>query len=188
MRSDPVPQGYGARGIRLNGVTVDGLGRLTDANETITKSSGSTANHSYTYVYDMRSQLTDANITNIGGTWAADYAYHKSGNMSSRTIQSIGETFGYTGHQMTDANDHSLSYDENGNLTSPWVGLFTYYWNWDNKLRRVETGGSTLRSAFRYDPAGNRIWKKYDPPGSGPVGYYNRKYIVDVVGDLPVGG
>lgn len=52
------------------------------AEETITKSSGTTANHSYTYAYDMQSQLTDANITNIGGgTWAVDYVYHKSGNM-----------------------------------------------------------------------------------------------------------
>jgi len=153
VRSDPVPQGYGARGIRLNGVTVDGLGRLTDANETITKTDGNTVNHGYTYVYDMRSQLTDANITNIGGVWAADYAYHKSGNMSSRTIQSSSESFG------VDVN---------------------MVWNWDNMLRSAEKAGDSI--SLRYDPSGNRIFKDVNDSGSTST----RKYIVDIVGDLPV--
>ena len=51
------------------------------------------------------------------GDWAADYAYHESGNMSSRTINLAQETFDYTGHQMTNADGNGLSYDENGNLT-----------------------------------------------------------------------
>jgi hypothetical protein len=38
--------------------------------------------------------------------------------MSSRTINLAQETFGYSGHQMTNADGKSLSYDENGNLTA----------------------------------------------------------------------
>jgi len=126
----------------------------------------------------MRSQLTDANITNIGGTWAADYAYHKSGNMSSRTINLAQETFNYTGHQMSNADGNSLSYDENGNLTA---GVdVNMVWNWDNMLRSAEKAGDSI--SLRYDPSGNRIFKDVNDSGSTTT----RKYIVDIVGDLPV--
>jgi hypothetical protein len=35
-----------------------------------------------TLPYDMRSQLTDANISSInGGNWVANYSYYKNGDM-----------------------------------------------------------------------------------------------------------
>ncbi len=123
----------------------------------------------------MRSQLTDASISNInGGNWVAEYTYHDNGDMSSRTIQSDNQTFSYTGHQMTNADGNSLSWDKNGNLTT---GVSTnLVWNWDDKLRSATKAGTTIN--LKYDPSGNRIYK--DSGGTG------RKYIVDIVGDLPV--
>ena len=56
----------------LNNVALDGLGRLKGADETITKADAGTISHSYIFAYDMRSQLTDASISNInGGNWVA---------------------------------------------------------------------------------------------------------------------
>jgi RHS repeat-associated protein len=50
-------------------------------------------------------------------------------------------------------------------------------YNWDNKLRSASVKGNSI--SVKYDPAGNRIQKNSTVNG-------NRKYIVDVVGDLPV--
>jgi len=50
-------------------------------------------------------------------------------------------------------------------------------YNWDNKLRSAALGSDSI--AVKYDPSGNRIWKDSSEAGT-------RKYIVDIVGDLPV--
>jgi len=127
----------------------------------------------------MRSQLTDANITGIIGTgdWAADYAYHDSGNIASRTIQSSTESFSYNGHLMTNADGNTLDYDENGQLTTD-ASSRTLIYNHDGKLRKAKDGAATL-AYLRYDPLGNRIWKDSSTACT-------RKYIVDILGDLPV--
>ena len=62
--------------------------------------------------------------------------------------------------------------------TSDIEALKTFTYNWDNKLRSVDSGGNTL-VAVKYDPDGNRIFKASSEAGT-------RKYIVDIVGDLPV--
>jgi RHS repeat-associated protein len=95
--------------------------------------------------------------------------------MSSRTIQSSSETFDYSGHQMTNADGNSLAWDENGQLiTGVDVNLV---WNWDGMLREANTPSKSI--SLRYDPSGNRIFKDSSQTGQ-------RKYIVDIVGDLPV--
>jgi len=124
----------------------------------------------------MRSQLTDANISNInGGNWVAKYSYHDNGDMAYRTIQSDSQSFSYNGHLMTNADGNALDYDENGQLTS---GIGTsLVWNWDNKLRSATKGTKSI--SLKYDPSGNRICKNSSETGQ-------QKYIVDIVGDLPV--
>jgi RHS repeat-associated protein len=128
----------------------------------------------------MRSQLTDANISNInGGNWVAKYFFNNNGDMAYRTIQSDTDTFSYNGHQMTSADGNPLDYDENGQLTS---GIGTsLIWNWDGKLRSATKGSATIN--LKYDPFGNRIWKKII--AGGPIGWGTSKYIIDIVGDLP---
>src|SRR4030042_4772530 len=104
----------------------------------------------------MRSQLTDADISNINSTnWVAHYSYYKNGDMAYRIIQSDNQPSSYNGHQMTSADGSPLSYDENGQLTA---GLgASLVWNWDNKLRSAEKADTSLN--LKYDPAGNRIAK-----------------------------
>ena len=66
----------------------------------------------------------------------------------------------------------SLDWDDNGNMTTGVSDTFTY--NWDNKLRSA----SALSGNIKYDTSGNRIRKQSDAAG-------DRKYIVDIVGNLP---
>ena len=169
----------------LNNATVDGLGRLTDANETISKTSG-TVDYSYTYVYDMRSQLTEADITKDSSPWwDADYSYYKNGNLKDREIQSSKTEFEYTGEVMdgtkTGGGEYfELAWDENGNMIDFDISVgddTTLEYNWDGKLRSGEKGSDTI--SLRYDPDGNRIFKASSESGQ-------RKYIVDIVGGLPV--
>ncbi|MGB2807316.1 MAG: hypothetical protein WBC22_06235, partial [Sedimentisphaerales bacterium] len=59
---------------------IDGLGRLCDAEETISNTSG-TIDFSYGFVYDMRSQLKQADIDKNSGPYRnAEYNYRKDGN------------------------------------------------------------------------------------------------------------
>ncbi|MFZ0034320.1 MAG: RHS repeat-associated core domain-containing protein, partial [Sedimentisphaerales bacterium] len=69
-------------------------------------------------------------------------------------------------------------YDENGNMIED-ASAKSLKYNWDNKLRYAKSGSSVLL-ALKYDPSGNRIYKETN---NGAV---KRKYIVDIVGDLPV--
>jgi RHS repeat-associated protein len=169
---------------------IDGLGRLKSADETISKTSG-TVDYSYTYVYDMRSQLKEADITRDSSSWwDADYTYYKDGNLDTQQETGMVEPaiFDYDfqnpddGDIMTGAHDgktFTLGWDWNGNMTSTTLnsGLdFTY--NWDNKLRKVEQSTTVIMSV-KYDPGHNRIFKDSSESGE-------RKYIVDVTGKLPV--
>ena len=79
---------------------------------------GNSVAHSLYFKYDMRSQLTDANITNINGNpWIAEYIYHDNGDMASRTITGTAKTdFTYTGNLMNTASggeSFNLDWDEN---------------------------------------------------------------------------
>ena len=154
---------------------IDGLGRLKSAVETI----AGTRTHNLAYTYDMRSQLTSAAITNIdSATWTGQYCYKNNGDMDSRTIDSSQTTFTYTGNQMDAAaggESFVLDYDDNGNMINGVASTLVY--NWDNKLRSAAKGSDSI--SLKYDPLGNRIYKDSSLNGK-------RKYIVDIVSDLPV--
>ena len=133
----------------------------------------------------MRSQLTEANITNIGGNpWAAQYIYHDNGDMYKRTLTGKSQAaFTYIGNLMDTASggeNFDLDWDDNGQLTlnDQTTGDDTSLtWNWDNKLRSAQKGSNSI--SLRYDPWGNRIKKTSSASGT-------RKYIVDIAADLPV--
>jgi len=95
--------------------------------------------------------------------------------LDSRTINSSTTSFTYAGDLMDTASSgegFDLDWDDNGNMTTGVSETFTY--NWDNKLRSA----SALSGNIKYDPSGNRVRKQ-----SVVVG--DRRYIVDIVGDLP---
>ena len=59
----------------------------------------------------------------------------------------------------------------------------TYTFNWDNKLRKAEWPGNNSIQ-LKYDPLGNRVYKKSTASGSAT----GRKYIVDPFGILDITG
>lgn len=171
--------GITAPTFELESVNIDGLGRLKSASETLTKPDNSTIAHSLTFSYDGLSQLVDANISNINGRyWTAGYNYQYNGDMYQKTVNSEQPTvYTYNGNEMNSVGPNSLSYDLNGNFTSDEMRFTRYEYNWDNKLRSATVDNNSI--SVKYDPAGNRVAKNSTVNG-------NRKYIVDVVGDLPV--
>jgi len=62
----------------------------------------------------------------------------------------------------------------------PYGGTSELVYNWDGRLRHRQRRSVSV--SLRYDPAGNRVWKQLNDYGL----ITNHKYIVDVVGDLPV--
>ncbi len=81
-----------------------------------------------------------------------------------------------------------MSWDENGNIATndfATPGKLTYTYNWDNKLRKAEwTVDPQAEDSIeiKYDPLGNRVYKKSTASGNST----ERKYIVDITGRLPV--
>ena len=161
----------------LSNTTVDGLGRLIEADETLTKPDSSTVSHSHDYAYDMRSQLLSADITNIGGsTWSADYDYRKDGNIDSETVAGTSADFDYDGDLMTDKGNDSLDWDLNGQMTSGITASME--WNWDGKLQSASAGGDSID--LKYAPGFDRVYKESTVSQSTT----KSKYIVDPTGDL----
>jgi RHS repeat-associated protein len=161
----------------LSSVTVDGLGRLVEADETLTKPDSSTITHALDYTYDRRSQLLSASMTNInGGTWQAEYCYDKAGNIYSETINSTPTAFTYDGDLMTGKGQDSLAWDLNGQMTSGITS--SMLWTWDGKLQSASAGGSSID--LQYAPGFDRVYKESTVDQTTT----KSKYIVDPTGDL----
>jgi hypothetical protein len=134
----------------------------------------------------MRSQLKTADITKDSTPlWDAVYNYFKNGNLEYREIQSSKTEFEYTGEIMdgtkTGGGEYfELDWNDNGNMIDFDISVgdnTTLAYNWENKLRSATKGTKSI--SLRYDPDGNRIFKNSSESGQ-------RKYIVDIAGDLPV--
>ncbi|HPD48789.1 MAG TPA: RHS repeat-associated core domain-containing protein, partial [Anaerohalosphaeraceae bacterium] len=161
----------------LSSVTVDGLGRLVEAEETLTKPDSSTITHALDYTYDRRSQLLSASMTNIGGsTWQASYAYDKAGNIYSETINSTPTAFTYDGDLMTAKGQDSLDWDLNGQMTTGITSSMT--WTWDGKLQSASAGGASID--LKYAPGFDRVYKESTVNQT----MTKSKYIVDPTGDM----
>ena len=166
---------------------IDGLGRLKSAAEVLTDTAMPRVAVTYNliYDYDMRSQITDATNNNVdSSTWDVDYAYHDNGDIDTKTVDSTKETdYSYTGNQIDDASSASggdsflLYWDNNGNMKGGVAGWSSLVYNWDGKLKSADYDPKLIQ--LRYDPMGNRIFKDSTEAGK-------HKYIVDIVGDLPV--
>jgi hypothetical protein len=75
-------------------------------------------------------------------------------------------------------DSNGIDHDENGNMVASITADIVY--NWENKLRSAAVDPNSM--AVKYDPSGNRIWKQ----SSNGTTTTHRKYILDIVGDLPV--
>jgi len=174
---------YGTSGnldeFSLAQVTIDGSGRLTDADETLTKTNGSTITHVLDYIYDMRSQLTDASVTNIdSSTWTADFTYKKAGNIQTKEINSTTTDYTYTGDLMTEVDEDEIGWDLNGNMETGLTAEIT--WDWDNRLRSADVGSDGIER--KYSPDGAMIYKESTENSTTT----RRKYIIDNTDEYPV--
>jgi len=175
---------------------IDGLGRLVNADETITPVGGSTVNHSYAYSYDMLSRLKYAYTSNVAPTAYReyDYEYDKAGNMTHAVFDNGGGFEHHTyyqldGDQVTGTTGTGgtkyLTWDENGRQTSRYgnsAGDYPVGYNWDGKaISSNEHVDPNMGIEVKYTPDGVRIWKKF----KWNLASYEHKYIVDTVGDVP---
>jgi YD repeat-containing protein len=69
------------------------------------------------------------------------------------------------------ASTTTLSYDNNGNLTS--AGTSTFSWDYNNRMTQAATQGST--TTYAYDYAGNRVSQTV---GSTTTIYPNKFYSI----------
>jgi RHS repeat-associated protein len=161
---------------------LDGLGRLKNGRDIISFPGQGNKLHILIYTYDMRSQLTYAYISDIGGSpWIYDYHYRLDGNIDSKVVNVEGTTeYEYDGDIMASAtggDNFSLTWDKNGQLTLKDETIDTnLVYNWDGKLRSATCGPNSI--SLKYDPMGNRVIKNSSVNG-------NRKYIIDIAGELP---
>lgn len=135
----------------------DGADRLSS----LTLPNGIEVAHSY----DAGSQLTGLAWQKPGqpavGTLGFGYdsngqIINQSGSFASQTLPAAttgASSFDDTNRQLTH-NGRTLSYDDNGNLTSD--GVRSYVWNVRNQLVEIREGASTL-ATFGYDPLGRRV-------------------------------
>ena len=133
---------------------MDNIIRITDSSETDTKK---ILDSNYDSLYRLiRASTTDAIIADFLRT----YEYDSIGNLTNKSDQG---SYSYTGDQGTSyANPHAATqigsstyaYDKNGNLTSD--GIWTYTWDYRNRLIEASNGTTTLK--YGYDHDNNRIW------------------------------
>ncbi len=170
--------------------TIDGLGRLKNAVETITYPSQANRSHTSIYGYDMRSSLINAHITDVNDSeWWLFNFYRKDGNIyvkyEGNDLPSMypktysydttpGNGNPYDSDIMTEAGSDDLYWDENGRLIETPTIDFEY--NWDGKLRNAVVDSDSID--LKYDPMGNRVQKSSSAQG-------NQRYIVDIAGRLP---
>lgn len=163
----------------LSDAVVDGLGRLVSADESLIGAGGSTVSRSLSYSYDNLSQMKTASITDINSTtWTANYTYHNNGNLDTRTEAGTVTDHSYTGDLLTTLGTNSLTWDDNGNMSTG-VGV-NITWNADNQLRSANAGSNSI--SCKYDHEGRMVSKSSTVSGSSST----EKCILDVVGDYPV--
>lgn len=115
--------------------------------------------HSYTY--DAIYQLTYADYP-AGQGADTSYAYD---SVFNRTSVSNGSVTSYSANglnQYTAVGSASLSYDNNGNLTSD--GTYTYEYDIENRLLTVREDGTAVVS-YSYNASGRRVSKTVYPTG-----------------------
>jgi RHS repeat-associated protein len=116
------------------------------------------------YAYDDASRLTSLTYKKSGNTLGnLTYVYDAAGRRTkiggtlatTGLPQAVTSTNYNSGNQQTGFGGQTLSYDNNGNLTSD--GTNTYTWNARNQLSSMS--GPGLTASFQYDALGRRNGK-----------------------------
>ncbi len=142
------------------------------------------------YSYDNGSQLTGLSYK-LGETVLGDLNYEydsagrrvKAGGSFARTLLPTAITSFTHGaaNQLTQRGSATLTYDENGNLTSD--GTNSYSWNERNQLASMS--GPGLSASFQYDAFGRRVSKTVNSTTVGFL-YDGSDAVQELVDDSPV--
>lgn len=111
----------------------------------------------YTYDYDATGQLQSATLTADSRTTSYGYTYDAAGNRLTERIDSSTTSFTYNqGDELiaiVGQTRKTLTYDENGNLSSD--GTSSYEWDANDRLTAVVTG--KFRTEYSYDGLGHCV-------------------------------
>ncbi|MCP4403820.1 MAG: hypothetical protein GY801_41755 [bacterium] len=137
--------------------------------------SKNTEHGEYSYGYDSASRLTSTNNPTLDDE---SYAYDAVGNRTSAS-NAEGEIVHNANNELTMYGNLEYEYDANGNMTNVTLGgqpVFTYQYNADNRLIRVEGGNSNTIAEYDYDPFGRRLWK--DASGTRTYFFYSDEGVI----------
>jgi RHS repeat-associated protein len=124
------------------------------------------------YAYDDASRLTSLTYKKSGNTLGnLTYGYDSTGRRTriggtlatTGLPQAVTSTTYNSANQQTGFGGQTLTYDNNGNLTSD--GTNTYTWNARNQL--VSMSGPGLSASFQYDALGRRSGKTINAVTTG---------------------
>ena len=118
------------------------------------------------YAYDAASRVTGITYKQNGSTVLGDliYEYDKAGNRTkiggsfARTgiPEPIASTNYNAGNQQTAFGDKSLTYDNNGNLSSATDSNGTTLYGWNARNQLIAINGPDVNASFVYDGLGRR--------------------------------
>ncbi len=141
--------------------TYDEMGRM------LVHSTGADRDMTYTYEYDGDLDKVVNELSSSLSTVDYDYAYNDAGQVTTKTISSAlykwspSENDTITGsvnnmNQVTTYDGGSVTWDDNGNLTSR--GNRDLTWSIENYLEEVEESSVTI-AEYKYDALGRRVEK-----------------------------
>ena len=114
------------------------------------------------YTYDAQGQLTNATINNV----AYAYTYDTAGNLLTAKNKTGDHTYVYGDTNgwvdlLTSFDNHTISYDNNGNPTSYYNGTsWTFGWQNGRELTSASKSGTSI--SYTYDGDGIRTSKTVD--------------------------
>ena len=142
-------------------VSLDGLGRLKQCNETVTKPDNTTVDQVWAGSYDRRSQLTGGTLySGLTQNYWEKYVYDKTGNLLRiEPLSDPNVYYGYDGDVLDDYDGSAIGFDLNGQTTNT-AAASSVDWNWDGRMRSAVSGTDTI--SLKYDPLRQRVSREHD--------------------------
>ncbi len=123
--------------------------------------SKTTEHGEYTYGYDKLYRLIQADTPPVQDAEA--FTYDAVGNRLTTSGVEGPWTYNRNNELLSISDNVEYDYDENGNLIQIRTGdqvVFSYIYNAENRLVRVEDGSGAVIATYYYDHFGRRLWKE----------------------------
>ena len=144
---------YDSRDMPTQILDMYGTTKEMDLNYTYDGTGNVLTENSQSYGYDALGRLTSAT-----GPWGTvTYEYDQVGNRVQMVNGSTTTTYTYGSfNRLTSAGGTTYGYNANGDLVSKNGTAWTYYYDYENRLTKVEHSGTTVQQNY-YDGDGNRV-------------------------------